>query len=114
MLAAALCRTKGCILVRFVGRGRNERTLNGKRHPKDIRREQELQNFLIYYHSCMRPPLIFTAHRVFGALESVNSIWLLTQQFIQTSEQVAIERNDWYDFYAGNAAILWSNIAVLH
>lgn len=48
MVAAALCRTMGCVLVRFVGHGRNERTLNGKRHSDNIRREQELENLLVY------------------------------------------------------------------
>lgn len=93
MLAAALCRRIGCVLVRFVGHGRNERMLDGKRHPNSIRREQELENFLTYYQCYMRPPLISAAHQVLGALESVHEQRLVahtTVPHIQTSKEIAI------------------------
>lgn len=76
MLAAALCRRAGRVLVSFVGCGKNERMLKGRRHPNDIRREQELENVLMYYHSHMRPLktrlLISAVRGVFGAFESVH------------------------------------------
>lgn len=71
-----------CVLVRFVGRGRNEKMLNGRRHPNGIRREQEVKNFLTYYHSCMRPPLIFAPHQVLEALESVREQHLVSHTIV--------------------------------
>lgn len=87
---------------RFVGYGKNERMLNSKRCPNHIRREQELLNFLTYYHSWMRPPVIFAAYRVLGALESVCQQHLVAHTTVHP------------DFYAGNAAVLWSKPAVFH
>lgn len=71
----------------FAGFGRNERMLSSKRCPSDIRREQELLNFLTYCHSWMRPPVIFAACWVLGALESLCQQHLVahTAEFIQTS-----------------------------
>lgn len=87
---------------RFAGHGRNEKMLSSKRCPNDIRKEQELLNFLTYCHSWMRPPVVFAAYWDLRALESVCQLHLVAHTTVHP------------DFYAGNAAILWSNPAVLH
>lgn len=85
-----------------MGYGRNERMLSSKRCLNDIRREQELLNILTCCNSQMRPPVIFAAYQVLGALESVSQQYLVAHVTVHP------------DFYAGNAAVLWSNPAVLH